>query len=243
MRIFGMKTVFLAAGAFLAGATFADAGKSNDTLIWSTDREADVALPYYNNIREMVIMARMAWDTLLFRDIETFEYKPLLATNWKWVDDKTIDLELRKGVKFHDGSDFDADDVVGTFNHVVREDSGIMTRRNVSWMKRTEKLGPYKVRIHLSKTFPAALEFLAMATPVFPSEIWKTAKKDATGKVDWGTIDEIGTGPYKITKVVPGESVTMVKNNNYWNGSPKGKPNIGTVIFKTVPDYCISGFP
>ncbi len=236
MRFFIPNTLGAAALATMLATGPALAGKDNDTLVWSTDREADVALPYYNNIREMVIMARMAWDTLIFRDIETFEYKPLLATSWKWINDKTIDLELRKGVKFHDGSDFGADDVVSTFNHIVQEDSGIMTRRNVSWMKSTEKLGPYKVRIHLSKTFPAALEFLAMATPIFPSEIWKTAKKDAKGKFDYGTIDEIGTGPYKITKVVPGESITMVKNENYWAGSPKGKPTIGTVVFKTVPD-------
>lgn len=236
MRRFTLKTAAVATAALLLSGGSALAGKDNDTLTWSTDREADVALPYYNNIREMVIMARMTWDTLLFRNIETYEYEPLLATNWKWIDDKTIDLELRKGVKFHDGSDFDADDVVSTFNHIVKEDSGIMTRRNVSWMKNTEKLNQYKVRIHLSKTFPAALEFLAMALPVFPSDIWKTAKKDATGKQDWGTIDEIGTGPYKISKVVPGESITMVKNENYWEGSPKGKPSIGTVVFKTVPD-------
>lgn len=226
----------LVAVACLAGTGPAFAGKDNDTLIWATDREADVALPYYNNIRELVIIAENVWDTLLFRDLETFEYRPLLATSWQWIDDKTIDLELREGVRFHDGSTFEADDVVATFNHVVQDESGILTRRNVDWMKSTEKLGPHKVRIHLAKTFPAALEFLAMALPIFPSEIWDTARKDATGKPDWGTIDEIGAGPYKITDVVPGESITMVKNEDYWDGSPKGKPSIGTVIFKTVPD-------
>ncbi len=236
MRRFVKHCAAAAAAVLMIGAGPAKAGMDDDTLVWATDREADVALPYYNNIRELVIISELVWDTLLFRDLETFEYKPQLATRWEWIDDTTIDLDLREGVRFHDGSDFEADDVVATFNHIVGEDSGILTRRNVDWMKSTEKLGPYKVRIHLKQTFPAALEFLAMALPVFPSEIWDTAKKDATGKPDWGTIDEIGAGPYKITEVVPGESITMVRNDDYWDGSPKGKASIGTVIFKTVPD-------
>ena len=86
MRRFFMKTAAVATAALLLSGGSALAGKDNDTLTWSTDREADVALPYYNNIREMVIMARMTWDTLLFRNIETYEYEPLLATNWKWID-------------------------------------------------------------------------------------------------------------------------------------------------------------
>ena len=235
MRRLAKACAALAAVACLAGGG-AHAGKDNDTLVWATDREADVALPYYNNIRELVIISELVWDTLIFRDPHSFEYKPLLATGWEWIDDKTIDLDLRQGVRFHDGSDFGSEDVVATFNHVVADESGVLTRRNVDWIKTVEALGPYKVRIHLAKTFPAALEFLAMALPVFPSEIWQTARNDATGKPDWATIDEIGAGPYKIAEVVPGESITMVRNEDYWADSPKGRPEIGTVIFKTVPD-------
>ncbi len=231
-------TTLLAAFAVVAalGAGPALAGKSNDTLVWATDREADVALPYYNNIRELVIIAHAVWDTLVDRDTKTFRYGPSLATSWKWVDNTTIDFTLRKGVIFHDGSSFEADDVVGTLNHVSRADSGVLTKRNVSWIKGAQKLSKYKVRIHLKEPFPAAMEFISMALPIMPSEIWQTAKKDAKGKIDYATIDEIGTGPYKIAKVVPGESITMEANRNYWAGSPKGKPEIGTVIFKTVPD-------
>ena len=236
MRITIPKTLTMAAAAVVIGTSPVMAGKSNDTLIWATDREADVALPYYNNIREMVIMARLAWDTLIYRDTKTFEYRPQLATSWKWIGNLAIEMNLRKGVKFHDGSDFDAEDVAGTFNHLVKKESGVLTRRNVNWMKNVEVLGPYKIRINLVKPFPAAFEFLSGALPVFSSDIWKTAKMDAKGKLDYGTVKPMGTGPYKITEVVPGEFIKMEINKNYWNGSPKGKPSIGTVIFKTVPD-------
>ena len=222
MRITIPKTLTMAAAAVVIGTSPVMAGKSNDTLIWATDREADVALPYYNNIREMVIMARLAWDTLIYRDTKTFEYRPQLATSWKWIGNLAIEMNLRKGVKFHDGSDFDAEDVAGTFNHLVKKESGVLTRRNVNWMKNVEVLGPYKIRINLVKPFPAAFEFLSGALPVFSSDIWKTAKMDAKGKLDYGTVKPMGTGPYKITEVVPGEFIKMEINKNYWNGSPKG---------------------
>ena len=50
-------------------------------------------------------------------------------------------------MKFNDETGFDANDVVATFNHVTFSVSGIFTKRNVSWMKKTTKLGPYKVWI------------------------------------------------------------------------------------------------
>ena len=234
------KKLFLAVGFGLSISSLMAqpvlAGKADDTLTWTTSREISVALPYYNNVRETVIMERHTWDNLLYRDTKTFEYKPLLATSYKWINNTTLEFELRQDVKFHDGTEFDADDVVATFNHVIRPDSGILTKRNVSWMKATTKLGPYKIRIDLKKPFPAALEFLSGPNAILPSEIWSTAKKDAKGKFDYATIKPIGTGPYKVTKVIPGDSVTMEINKDYMEGSPKGKPSISKLVFRTIGD-------
>ena len=230
--------IALAAAATLVslGTTDALAGKADDTLNWSTTREVDVALPFYNNVREMVIMQRHTWDNLLYRDTKTFEYKPLLATSYKWVDDKTLEFKIRKGVKFHNGQEMTADDVVATYNHVSAPDSGVLTKRNVSWIKNAEKTGPDTVRVHLKKTFPAALEYVSGPLAIFPKDIWATARKDAKGKPDYGTVAPIGTGPYKTVKVVAGESVAMEKNTNYWSGSPKGTPSISKIMFRTVSD-------
>ena len=218
----------------LAGSP-AIAGKADNSLVWATDREVNVPLPYFENVREMVVMSRMVWDTLLYRDPKTFEYRPQLATDYKWVDNVTIEMNLQKGVKFHNGQSFSADDVVETFNQVSSPDSGVLSKRNVSWIKNAEKLGDYKIRINLVKPFPAALEFLSGPLAILPKGIWDKAKTDAKGKKDYGTIPPIGTGPYKMSKVVTGERIEMTANKDYWDG-PKGKPSIEKVVFRTVPD-------
>ncbi len=217
--------------ALVPGA--ASAGKANDTLTWTTDRDAEVILPYYNPIREVVIMSRLGWDTLLHRN-DRFEYEPNLATDYKWVDDVTMDLNLRKDVTFHNGKPFKAEDVVYTINHVVSEDSGIMTKNNVDWIKSAEALGEYAVRLHLHKPFPAALEYLSGPVVIMPKGLWDDVK-DVGGKKDFGTAKPIGTGPYMVTKQVPGEYFEFTKNPNYFNG-PKGAPSIGKIVFRIISD-------
>ena len=164
---------FIAAGALAAAIGLAvtpvQAGKSNDTLNWSTDREVSVVDPYYNRTRELVVMGHLGWDGLMFRDANTGEYKPLLATKWEWKDNVTLIVDLRKGVKFHDGSTFEADDVVYTINHVANKDNGVLTFSNVKYMKNAEKLGPYKVQINLHKPFPATIAYLAGAVFMMPN--------------------------------------------------------------------------
>ena len=210
------------------------AGKDNDTLVWSTDRDVDVAMPYYNNVREVVVMGQLGWDTLLFRNPKTFEYEPQLATSYKWVDDVTLEFELRQDVTFHNGDKFDAGDVAYTFNHVSKDDSGVLTKRNVSWMKNAEVVAPYTVRIHLKEPFPAALEYLAGPDVIFPENHFDSAPV-VGGKKDFGAVEPVGTGPYRITKVVPGESVHFERNENYFDG-PKGKPSIGKIVFRVISD-------
>ena len=136
------RLLFILGVALFAAINPALAGKANDTLVWTTDREVAIADPYYNNTRELVVIGHTAWDGLLFRDLDSGEYKPLLATGYKWVDNVTLEFDLRDDVVFHDGSSFDASDVVYTVNHIANKDNGVLTFKNVNWMKSAEKLGP-----------------------------------------------------------------------------------------------------
>ena len=237
-----MKRTFLTCvGMLSAAAVFATsgeawAGKADDTLNWATDREIAVIDPYYNNTRELVVQGHLGWDGLLFRDLATGEFKSLLATKYEWKGNLAIEFELRTDVKFHDGSAFDADDVVYTIGHITNKDNGVLTYKNVSWMKNAEKLGPHKVRINLHKPFPAALAYLSNAIFFMPSGHYDSAPTKPDGKKDFAAVRSMGTGPYKFVEVKAGEYVLWEKNTGYFKGSPKGQPSIGKIRFRTIKE-------
>lgn len=106
---------------------------------------------YYNGQRDGIVFAHHVWDHLIERDPDTFTYKPGLATEWKWVDEKTLDVQLRQDVKFHDGSAFGAEDVAHTFNFVADPANKALYQRNTNWIRTVEILDGYKVRIHLHR--------------------------------------------------------------------------------------------
>ena len=214
----------------MLAATPGLAGKKNDTLNIAWDQPLDIADAYFNTSREGILAARMIWDQLIERDPDTFEYKGGLATAWRWIDDVTLELDLRQGVTFHNGQPFDADDVVYTFNFVVDPANKVLNMTNVGWMKSTEKIDRYKVRIHLKEPFPPALEYLAGPTPIYPHKYYAEAGPQGMARTP------IGTGPYAVESLEPGKSITFVKNASYWEGSARGKPRIGKVIERFIPE-------
>jgi peptide/nickel transport system substrate-binding protein len=220
----------LTACAVAAAPGLALANKANDTLIYASDSEPENVSPYHNNLREGVIIARNVFDNLIYRDPETGKYKPQLATSWTWVDPTTLDLTIRKGVTFHNGDPLTADDVVFTLNYVVSPEAKVVTKQNVNWIKSAEKIGNDKVRIHLVGPFPAAIEYLAGPVPIYPANYFKKVGIDGFSKAP------VGSGPYKITAVIPGKGVKMEKNTHYWQGSPLGQPSIGKLEFRVIPD-------
>ena len=233
---FGVLGISLTAMSLALTATQAEAGKEDDTLNWATDREVSVIDPYYNNTRELVIMGHLGWDGLMHLNLETGEYEPLLATEWKWADPTTLDVTLREGVTFHDGSTFGPEDVAYTVNFLSNPDNGVLTQANVNWMQSAEQTGPNTVQIKLKEPFPAAFAYLANAIFIMPEGYYDNAPAKADGTKDYGSVEPIGTGPYKFSESRPGEYVVWVKNDDYMTGTAKGEPQIGTLRFRTIKE-------
>ena len=213
--------------AFAALAAPAHAQKSADTLRIAWRDAIPNVDPYYNSLRTGLIVAHQAWDTLIYRDPETFQLKPLLATSWRYVDDTTIEFELRSGVTFHDGSTFSADDVVYTVMSTL-SDKQVSVPSNFSFIEGAEKIDDLHVRIKLKRVFPAALEYFAMVLPIYPK-----AYRERVG-AEYSKAP-VGTGPYRITKVDGATTIEMERNDNYFD-SPKGKPAIRRLLIKEVAD-------
>lgn len=206
------------------------ADKASNTLNFAWSKELETLDRYYNTAREGMIVSRHICDDLIFRDPVTYEYKPLLAKSYKWIDATTMEFELRQGITFHNGEKFDADDVVYTINYVTNPDNKVLVQQNVDWMAKAEKLGPYKVRLYLKKPFPAALEYLGGNVPIYPNEYYAEVGPKGFGQ------KPVGTGPYKVTEIEPGKKIVFVKNENYFKDSPKGQPAIGKLVQWTIPE-------
>ena len=235
MKRVGLIFVGLLMAACLVAAP-AIAGKKDDTLVWATDRDNPVADPFYLNTRELVVIGHHVWDTLVIIDPNTAEIKPLLATKWKWASPTSLEMELRKGVKFHSGKVLDADDVVYTLNHVANKDNAIANFALLSWIKDAEKIDASNVRINLRNPFPPALAYLAGLGFIMEKGHYDSAPVKPDGKKDFGAVKANGTGPYKVTEVKPGDSILMEKNADYFKDGFKGDPKISKIKFRTIKD-------
>jgi peptide/nickel transport system substrate-binding protein len=225
-----LKCAAVALAATLVALPPAWAGKSTDTLEMAYDQAPESVDPYYNNVRIGVILGATVWDTLLYRDPVTHEYKGQLAKSWKQVDDKTLEFELRQGVKFHNGEDFDADSVVYTLNYVADPANKAVTQQNVRWIDRVEKVDKYKVRVISKEPFPAAKDYLATTLAIHPAKYYKeVGPKGMNAK-------PVGSGPYKVIEYVPGKSITLQKFDGYFKDSPRPQPKIGKVRIRFIPD-------
>jgi peptide/nickel transport system substrate-binding protein len=120
--------------------------------------------------------------------------------------------------------------VVYTLNFVSNPDNKVLVQRNVNWIDRCEKLGPYKVKLYLKKPFPSALEYLAGNLPIYPNEYYAEVGSQGFG------IKPVGTGPYKVVEHEVGRKIVFEKNKDYFKDSPKGQPSIGRLVQRTIPE-------
>lgn len=208
------------------------ADKASNTLNWASRYPIDVIDPYANTSREATIInAQLVWDTLIWRDPATGEFKPLLATAWAWKDDTTLSFTLRTDVKWHNGAPLTVDDAVYTFNRISDSDAKIGIPNNVRWIASAEKTGDNTFDLKLKTAFPAALEYVSALLPILPNNLY-----GADGKTAPTVEAAVGTGPYKIVAFNPSSSVELALSDDYMKDSPKGQPSIGKIVNRTIPD-------
>ena len=221
----------LAAAALGASGLPAAAQKDANTLRWASDAALTAVDPYFNALREGVIInAQLVWDTLIYRNPDTGTYEPLLAKSWRWVDDKTLEFELRDDVVFHDGKPFTAEDAVYTFNYTSNPANKVNVQSNVNFVQNAEVIGPHRIRVNLKRPFPPALEYIAMVHAMLPKDFY------GPGGVAGANGRLVGTGPYKIARFAPGDRIELERTTNYMAGSPKRQPSLARLQYRVIPD-------
>merc|ERR1712023_342265 len=116
MRILKILILTILLFSFSPFQVFAD--KSDDTLVIAFSREITNLDYHYGTKTEYLILGDMIDDSLFYVENENLPYAPSLASDFNVVDDVTLDVNLRQGVKFHDGSEMTSDDVVYTYNFI-----------------------------------------------------------------------------------------------------------------------------
>ena len=165
---------------------------------------------------------------------------PGLATEWKVSDtDKTLwTFKLREGVKFHDGSAFDADAVMWNFEKIFNKDAPQFDPRQAAQVRpRIPGMAGGQLQEDRSdgnrdqdqgvdSLFPYQFLWFLMSSP---------AQLEKVGK-DWNKFasEPSGTGPFKLARLVPRERVELVKNENYWN--PKRIPKVDRMVLVCTPE-------
>ncbi len=146
------------------------------------------------------------------------EVVPGLATSWKFTGDKkSIDFTLRQGVKFHDGTPFDAEAAAVTFRRARSKELNAPRSSDLSAITTVEVRGPYQLRIHLKAPTSAALPAIAFAGLISsPTAITKHGQ-------DYGR-NPVGTGPFKFAGWQSGSRIVLERNPDYWRNGADGKP-------------------
>jgi len=168
--------------------------------------------PYAHNETATNSILSNIFDTLIAfdKDINTH---PSLAVSWTNPSPTEWLMKLRKNVKFHNGSKFNADDVLFSFNRVKNWDkSGF--KGKVSAIDKVEKIDEYTVKFTTAKPFPVFLRKLTYVNIL--------DKETLEGKSDqWIGLNPIGTGPYKLTSWSKGDHIKMDVNKDHWRGVAK----------------------
>jgi peptide/nickel transport system substrate-binding protein len=225
-------TVF---GAAVAGDDHRIGNRDPDTLVIGRAADAitlDPALPTDNESAEVIFQV---YDTLVEWEPGTATVAPGLATSWS-VDKETGTVwtfELAHGVTFHDGTPFDADAVVFSFER-QRDPSHPFHRKDFQYwpnsfrnIHRVEKVDDDTVQITIERPYAPFLANMAM----FPVSI-----VSPTAVAKWGERygeHPVGTGPFVFERWDKGERIVLARNPRYWR---RDTPSLTRMVFEVIED-------
>jgi peptide/nickel transport system substrate-binding protein len=168
------------------------------------------------------------YETLLFRDPDE-KIIPWLAESWKMVNPTTWEFKLRRGVKFHNGEEFDAEAVKFSLDRLRDPELKNRQAPNYRLIASVEVVNRFTVRILTSKPFPTLPNQLALGGSIMAPRHFKGKDRTFADK------NPVGSGPYKFVRWNKDEQIVLEANETWWGGAPKVK----TLIFRPIPEHSV----
>ena len=226
MKKFKLMLLAATAAAVLATPAYAQ------TLRWAAQNDILTLDPHSQNHATTNAILQHSYEGLV-RYNDKYEVEPSLATKWTFVSPTQVRFELRRNVKFHDGSPLTADDVVFSYGR-IKQPQGTMGIY-VTGVSDVRKVDNHTVDLILSGPNPILLRNLVNFFVM--SKAWADKNK-STNVQDYKNKEEnyasrnvMGTGPYKITGWTPEQRITMTINNDWWD---KHTSNVKEVIYTPI---------
>jgi peptide/nickel transport system substrate-binding protein len=210
---------------FSRGAADNTGRKPKDTLrvaIWEDAKTMD---PQASNFVSWWMVQLQIFDKLVYEDAQGVVH-PRLATEWKFLDDLTLEMKLRRDVTFHDGGKFTAEDVLFTFQRGKANSISASTFAPFD-LDKTVIVDPYTIRIKFKAPYAAIFNTLTTGR----GSIVSKAAVERMG-ADAYARSPVGTGPYKLASWRSGSEITFVRNEDYWGEKARTR----NVIFKIIPE-------
>ena len=229
-----MKIRTIAIAAMMSTTMLVGAAHAEKVLRWTSQGDALTLDPMGQNEGPTTTMNQQIYESLVTRDSDMV-LEPSLAETWKPLGAIGWEFMLRKGVKFHDGADFTAEDVAFSITRAQSESSDF--KEQVKSIKEVKIVDDYRV------------QFLTDGSnPILPNQITNIFMMDkgwaeknnvvkpqdfAAGEETFAVRNTNGTGPFMVEQRLPDELTVLVKNPNWW-GNATAEHNIDKIEYRPI---------
>jgi len=209
-------------------AAWAQAPKKGGTLRVGFYVEAATMDPHLSGSKVDRQVYHNIFEPLVVLD-DKLGIKPGLAESWTQPDNKTLIFKLRRGVKFHDGTDFNAEAARFNFTRMKTEPRSVR-KNELANVDTVDVVDAYTIKLNLKKPDAALLATLTdragmMVSPKVVQERGGELERNARGA---------GTGPFEFVEWVKDDHLLIKRNDNYWN--KQGGPYLDRVRYRPIPD-------
>jgi len=185
----------------------------------AVDRYVGLMNPNHWPVNDFAVLSSI-YDRLIYPDGNYRPVIPGLATSWKYENPLTITMTLRKGVKFHDGSPFNAESVKYQMDWLQNPENGAWSRAWIKPLESVEIVDEYTVRWHLKHPWSSFFDVIANVPGWMMST--KALKEDPDSLDEWA----IGTGPWMVEEARPGNYLKLKRNPDWWFAKSIGMPEM-----------------